>query len=133
MAEIFVKTSTTRSGPNYVNLSEHDFNESEKTWLCLSIVKGLDPGDHLLKPVKKPSVSTMAERYVVPRSTVRNWVNIYTNNGLFLKHGRPLAIDEEGMSKIGEVLEDYHNEKHIDMYDNQLAAVVDEEVVILFI
>ena len=130
MAEIFVKTSTTRSGPNYMDLSEHDFNESEKTWLCLSIVEGLDPADHLLKPVKKPSVSTMAERYVIPRSTVRNWVNIYTNNGLFLKHGRPLAIDEEGLSKIGEVLEDYHNEKHIDMYDNQLAAVVDAEVVI---
>jgi hypothetical protein len=132
MESIFAETSITRQGYKYADLSAHDFTDSEKTWLCLSIVEGLDPSNHLSKQIKKPNISSMAERYKIPRSTIRNWVVIYKNKGQFLKHGGQSAVDEVGLRKIGEVLEDFHNETYTDMYDDQLAAVFDEQAFIFF-
>lgn len=69
---IFMPLVSTRQGGKYRDLSEHAFTAAEKNWLCEEI-EGIH---NTLQNENEPiTVTTLSNRYNIPRTTVQTWYN----------------------------------------------------------
>ncbi len=117
-----------RSTLKYRSLGRHRFSLFEKFWACVQILNSAQDLDVDLEP----AIHGFCKRYVIPLSSVIEWINIFVNDHNYDNDSEvesDCPLDSVGISAISEAVRvgSYSNESP-SCYDNRLYDLLDEHL-----